>query len=86
MEKYWRKTVKNIKNCLVSDGIFAVNIGNTSNERMQQLSNDFNDIILAEGFKLKDVWWMKTNKSHLSNKKITQEITKQEGIYFYGFK
>jgi hypothetical protein len=86
LEKYWRKTVKNIKNCLVSDGIFAVNIGNTSNERMQQLSNDFNDIILAEGFKLKDVWWMKTNKSHLSNKKITQEITKQEGIYFYGFK
>ena len=84
LEKYWRQTVKHIKNQLVSDGIFAVNIGNKSNIKMKKIALDFKQIIEEEGFKLIKTWWMDTQKSHLSNKKQTKVITKPEGIYFYG--
>jgi len=84
LEEYWRKTVKNIKKMLVKGGIFGVNIGNDSNDFMRKIAEDFKGVIEQEGFGLKEVWWMRTARSHLSNKKKSQILTKPEGIYFYG--
>ena len=85
LEKYWRKTVTNIKSMLKSDGIFGINIGGQANELMQKLEKDLNRVIIEEGFELKKTWYMKTSKSHLSSKKGGDKI-KLEGIFFYGLK
>jgi len=86
IEKYWRVTVTNIKTMLNNNGVFAVNIGNGSNKFMKQISEDFQRVILDEGFVQKNIWYMQTSKSHLSNKKNKAVVTKLEGIYFYGIK
>jgi hypothetical protein len=83
LEKYWRKTVKNIKRMMAKDGIFAVNIGNGANDFMKKIDLDLNRIIVEEGFILRDTWHMKTSRSHLTNKKKSGVVTKPEGIYFY---
>lgn len=84
MEKYWRKTITNIKKILKDDGIFGINIGGQANEKMIKISNDMNKIITEEGFKLIDTWYMKTTRSHLSSKKNNEDKKfKLEGIYFY---
>lgn len=84
LEKYWRKTVKNIKRMMAKDGVFAVNIGNGANDFMKKIDLDLNRIIVEEGFVLRDTWHMKTSRSHLTNKKKSGVVTKSEGIYFYG--
>jgi len=84
LENYWRQTIKHIKNILEKDGTFAINIGNNSNNFMKKITKDIMEINEAEGFKLKDVWWMDTHCSHLSNKKQAKILEKPEGIYFYG--
>ena len=84
LERYWRKTVKNIKKMLKKNGVFAVNIGGLANPEMVRIAEDFKRIIKEEGFKLKETWWMRTSRSHLTNKKKTGVLFKQEGIYFYG--
>lgn len=84
LEGYWRGTVKNISTMLKPDGIFGVNIGNQSNEFMQRLERDLNRVVAEEGFKLKETWYMKTSKSHLSGKKgDPNKKVKLEGIFFY---
>jgi len=83
LEGYWRKTVKNIKSMLGPDAVFGVNVGNGSNKKMAQLTQDFKRIVDEEGFVLVDEWVMKTSKSHLSGKRASGEIIKEEGVYFY---
>lgn len=82
LENYWRQTVKNIKIMLQDQGIFAVNVGNGANKKMQTLETDMTNIIHTEGFKHIDTIWMKTSRSHLSNKKGGENY-KLEGIFFY---
>lgn len=83
LEGYWRKTVKNIDSMLASGGTFAINIGGDANPTMKKMEEDLNRIIVEEGFELKDTWYMKTNRSHLSFKKGASNKIKLEGIYFY---
>lgn len=83
MENYWRKTVQNIKTMMKDNAVFGINIGNESNAFMIKIKNDFTRIIEEEGFVLFEEWIMKTSKSHLSNKRGTNNNIKEEGIYFY---
>lgn len=84
LEKYWRKTMINIKHMLKDDGIFGVNIGGQANDKMVKLSNDINMVVVEEGFELIDTWYMKTSRSHLSSKRNDEtRKVKLEGIYFY---
>jgi len=83
MEKYWRKTVKNIKQMLKPNAIFGVNAGNSSNEFMQKITTDFKKTIEDEGFGLVEAWCLDTPRSHLTSKRSTQVTMKPEGIYFY---
>ena len=87
LEKYWHKTVKNIK-CMSKDStIFGINAGNQSNELMRKLEKDMNKIIEYEGFELSEKWYMKTSKSHLSGKKGDEnKKEKLENIRFYKVK
>ena len=71
VEKYWRKTVVNVKNTLVDDGVFAINVGGMANKIVIKIKEDLNKVIREEGFVLIDEWYMKTSKSHLSAKKGT---------------
>lgn len=61
LEGYWRKTVRNINKGLKHKGVFAINIGNTSNDKMQRLYDDATNIIEQEGLVLIDKWHMKSN-------------------------
>ena len=83
LEKYWRKTVQNIKIMLKDDGVFGANIGNDSNANMLQLKNDMSRIIEEEGFVLVEVIQMLTSRSHLTNKAKTQNSIKLEPCFFY---
>ena len=83
MEKYWRKTVQNIKLQLKPNAIFGINIGNSSNEKMIQIRKDFLEIIENEGFIMSEEWVMRTARSHLTNKRKTSNTIKEENIYFY---
>lgn len=83
LEGYWRKTVKNIKEMSHDKTIFGINIGGQSNELMQRLEKDMNDIIKEEGYQLIDTWYMETSKSHLSAKKSADKKMKLEGMFFY---
>ena len=84
LEGYWRKTVKNIKTMMKSDGVFGINIGGNSNDLMKKLENDMNGIIIEEGFELINTIYMKTSKSHLSGKKgDSSKKFKLEGMFFY---
>lgn len=84
LQHYWKKTIQNCKKMLIKDGIFAVNIGGTGNQLMQQMADDMTKIVISEGFQLIDTWFMITSKSHLSGKKGKEEKrSKLEGIYFF---
>lgn len=84
LKHYWEATVKNIFIMLKDDGVFGINIGNQSNELMRRLETDMNRIIVNEGFKPIETWYMKTNRSHLSGKKKDpNKQVKLEGIFFY---
>lgn len=83
LEGYWRQTVKNIKHMLKNDGLFAINVGGKSNDKMKELEEDMNKIIMEEGFELCDEIYMKTSKSHLSGKKGSGVSFKLEGIFVY---
>ena len=84
LNKYWGQTVRNIKQMLIKDGIFAVNIGGNANPMMKKLEVDLNDMIISNGFRLIDTWYLRTNRSHLSRKKGDKSRqTKLEGIFFY---
>jgi len=83
LEKYWRKTVQNIKIMLKSGAVLAANIGNDSNDLMHQLKEDMSKIIEEEGFELVEIISMITSRSHLTNKLKTQNNSKLEPIFFY---
>lgn len=86
LEKYWRQTVKNIKEMMADDAVFSVNIGGQSNPKMIKIAEDFKKVISEEGFELIDTWWLKTSRSHLSGKINKTQNHKLEGIYFYKVK
>lgn len=84
LEKYWRRTVKNIFKMCKKESIFGINVGNFSNSKMEKIYNDMTAIIIEEGFILTDQWFMKTARSHFS--KSNKDTLKKEPINFYKIK
>jgi len=82
LERYWRQTVKNIKQMSKNDSVFAINVGNDANERMRQIDTDMNKIIVEEGFVLFNKMPITSPVSPLANTTGKYQ-TKTEYIYFY---
>lgn len=79
LDKYWDKTVKNIKKSLSNDGVLAVNAGNFGNKKMSKFNEKIIDIIINNGFVLIDMWKVKSNS--FSFKKKSHKKT--EPIHFF---
>lgn len=83
LEKYWKKTITNIRGMMASGAVFGINIGNNSNEKMIRIANDVLEITEQCGFSRIDTIVMRNPISHLANKANKKKKFKEDYIYLY---
>ena len=83
IDDYWRNTVKNCYKYLKKDGYFGLVIKDYYEKF--PLKEEMNKILEEEGFILKDIYQYKTTRNHLSGKKKSGNVSKNnEYILIYG--